>query len=1499
MSNASRRPLTALEVPSPIERWAPRRLALVLLAVIALVVSLAGPSVAFAATSEIQLRFACAQKSNELLRVASATGDCRPKQETPVAIWPGPTSLCIQPDGSVRRFTSTKACTGMKPPGTIIVVPSMTPVYFCAPSSGVLRRVSGPTSCSSTEQLYVISNHNPSDLALSNSSVLENEPAGTTVGTFSTSDEDPAITPTYSRVAGTGSTDNASFTIAGAVLKTAATFDYETRSSYSIRVRVTDGYGGIREEVFTIQVLDVVGDTPPTAADDETTLVEDSEAVTIAVLGNDTDPDGGAFSVDSITPPEHGSAVITPASDAVTYTPDAGYCNDGDPTDDFTYTLAPGGSTATVAVTVTCVDDLPAASDDTATVDEDAAATAIDVLDNDVDSDGDPLTIASVVQPSNGTVVVTGGGTGLTYEPNADYCNTPPGDAPDVFTYTLTPGDSNAMVSVDVTCIADDPVADDETFDGTSSAIGNTALVIDDPTDGPPTVAGPHLVVTGDLLDGDTDGDAGTELAIEPGTYATDEGGEVTIQADGDVVFRPAAGCTDTSDGFDYTVTDQGAGDPRTDTGHVTIAITGCVWYVSNDAAGNSGTSTAPFDTIAQANSATPSGNAIFVFEGDGTTTGYTTTVTLDAGQQLIGEAADLVVLGRQLHDGHPADRPKLTTAGFWVVVLGVGNVVAGLELQPAVSGGGIEGSATSGDARIDDVHVVDDNPSGFGRALNLHDTTGVIEISNLIIDVPGTGIAIADAAKVHFESAGTVSVTASRIGVMVHRTDLGGSEFDSVTVDAGISGVLLNETTGNVMFHDLDLTVRDAAQPAFRLISTDPVTVPAGGTANLKATNGSALEINGSAGSSLAFDEVTSTGSSTHGIYIGDSGTGTFSATSGELSGSDLPAFRLSGGSGDVSYGGAISDGTALNNVEISGRTGGTVTMSGPVTDGPDDGGGIWIAGNSGGSTVISGATKQLDTGVRNGVQFSLSDGHALSITGGNLDVTTTSGVPLSAATSGSLALTGAGNTLESTTGIGLSIGATDIAAAGVTVESVSVDGAASGIVLNNTGTAGRLVVTGSGDTTQGGDASGGTIQNTTAVGIDLTSTLNPSFTNLRIEDTASHGVRGVGVNGFTFRNGTITGAGDAASEDGISFTGSATTGLTGTIVVTGNVITEPEAFGLRITNAVGTIANATITGNRLSDTGLTTPGNAILLSAGGTSTLAATVTKATISGNTISGFGAGTGIEVVSGNVSGGPAATLGIPGSATDVVTVSGNLMDGGDGGLGNQPEQFIRASAVFGVANVSISSNGTAALPIRHIDCETILVEASGDAEMTANVANNIISAGNRQGCTGIMTRTVNPGVQDGPVISATVTGNSVAGVRGAGIAMVSAATGGELTARVLNNTVAASLGGEFSGIRAFSGLSDGSNAATCLEIVGNITAGGTGDLGTAPGISLSKRGVDPAVNVFGIEGLAPSPAASPVVEQHVNSLNSSTSGTLGVGGTLLESATSGFTSCVAP
>ncbi|MEH6873643.1 MAG: Ig-like domain-containing protein [Candidatus Competibacter sp.] len=209
---------------------------------------------------------------------------------------------------------------------------------------------------------------------------------------------------------------------------------------------------------FAITVTAV--DDPPTAVDDPATVTEDAPATAIDVLANDTDPDGGPISIASVTQPANGTVVITGGGTGLTYQPNPNYCNapPGTTLDTFTYALTPGGSSATVTVTVTCVDDPPAAVDDPAMVDEDSGVNTIDVLANDTDPDAGPKLVNSVTQPTSGTVAITNGGADLTYQPNANYCNNPSGTTLDTFTYTLTPGSSTATVSVTVNCLNDAPV---------------------------------------------------------------------------------------------------------------------------------------------------------------------------------------------------------------------------------------------------------------------------------------------------------------------------------------------------------------------------------------------------------------------------------------------------------------------------------------------------------------------------------------------------------------------------------------------------------------------------------------------------------------------------------------------------------------------------------------------------------------------------------------------------------------------------------------------------------------------------------------------------------------------------------------------------------------------------------------------------------------------------------------------------------------------------------
>lgn len=106
-----------------------------------------------------------------------------------------------------------------------------------------------------------ITNEAPTGLALSSSTVAENQPAGAVVGLLSTADPDPGNTFTYALVSGAGGEDNGVFTVAGTQLVTAAAFDFETKVSYAVRLRTADQGGLFFERALTVTVLDVTEST--------------------------------------------------------------------------------------------------------------------------------------------------------------------------------------------------------------------------------------------------------------------------------------------------------------------------------------------------------------------------------------------------------------------------------------------------------------------------------------------------------------------------------------------------------------------------------------------------------------------------------------------------------------------------------------------------------------------------------------------------------------------------------------------------------------------------------------------------------------------------------------------------------------------------------------------------------------------------------------------------------------------------------------------------------------------------------------------------------------------------------------------------------------------------------------------------------------------------------------------------------------------------------------
>jgi len=166
-------------------------------------------------------------------------------------------------------------------------------------STTALVRISDAADAYPTDQSDAVftlakTNNAPTDIALTSVSVDEQQPAGTVVGTLSTTDPDAGQSFTYTLVSGPGSTDNGCFTIFGNALKTGTIFDFETRSLYSIRLRTADnGYSPLYfEKTFVISVRDI-NEAPASLSLSNCRVTENCPAGTVVGALATTDPDAG------------------------------------------------------------------------------------------------------------------------------------------------------------------------------------------------------------------------------------------------------------------------------------------------------------------------------------------------------------------------------------------------------------------------------------------------------------------------------------------------------------------------------------------------------------------------------------------------------------------------------------------------------------------------------------------------------------------------------------------------------------------------------------------------------------------------------------------------------------------------------------------------------------------------------------------------------------------------------------------------------------------------------------------------------------------------------------------------------------------------------------------------------------------------------------------------------------------------------------------------------
>ncbi len=257
-----------------------------------------------------------------------------------------------------------------------------------------------------------------------------------------------------------------------AVVAAAGTVEYTPEPDFHGTDRLTyvvgDGSGLTARAAVEVTVLPV--NDPPLAGDDAADTPEDT-SVTIAVLANDSDPNGDTLTVVEVSTPVHGTAVVA-AAGTVEYTLEPDFHG----TDRLTYVVGDGsGLTARAAVEVTVlpVNDPPLAGDDAADTPEDTSVT-IAVLRNDSDGDGDALALVEASAPAHGSARLTDAGA-VEYTLEPDFHGT------DRLTYVVGDGSgltARAAVEVTVLPVNDPPLATgvipDQTLD-----VGDGPAVLD------------------------------------------------------------------------------------------------------------------------------------------------------------------------------------------------------------------------------------------------------------------------------------------------------------------------------------------------------------------------------------------------------------------------------------------------------------------------------------------------------------------------------------------------------------------------------------------------------------------------------------------------------------------------------------------------------------------------------------------------------------------------------------------------------------------------------------------------------------------------------------------------------------------------------------------------------------------------------------------------------------------------------------------------------------
>ncbi|WP_217571371.1 hypothetical protein [Mesorhizobium sp. GbtcB19] len=608
----------------------------------------------------------------------------------------------------------------------------------------------------------------------------------------------------------------------------------------------------------------------------------------------------------------------------------------------------------------------------------------------------------------------------------------------------------------------------------------------------------------------------GVELSLG-GTTATSANANFTFgdgtSADGrqSTISAAAGGYTVNTIGLDPTLGNYDFDDVAfTGSAHLASAVGGVIMVSQNGgviAAGTNGLS-ADVTTISVAAADAMVGTQTFAFVGavDLSSTAF----TLDSGQSIdgfgngnsiltSGTVQPINVQGNLGATGGnvTGDEGVVTGTGDFMHLLG-SNQVKNTAFDFSGASGSVflidqnaAGFSNAGGIFIDGVTV--SNVAAGQTAFKVDGLTTNLSISNNNINVAGTLLnadggngnitltrgTLPNSATPGTLTGGGISI-ANRTGGLVNFTD-------KVTVNGnGVS--LTNNTGATVTFADVDISTNGVT--AFTATGGGTVNVTTG---TINATNAQAVALDGiTAG--INFASTSATFASGSGIDLqhlsgtAAFGTGTLTNTGSGTAFNVGSATAASGGNAAISYGGTIASNGTGAAVSIQGMTGGSVALSGNLTDGlAGAGGNIVIAGNDSAAITFSGSTKQINSGATDGVNIGFPGGFpvgtpsantnsTINFTGGGLDITTTSGAGFEAigdtvnfppGTPSTITVTGTGNKINSG-GDGLLVVGTNVGGAGVTFDSITAQSTTlgAGVLLQGADLAGDVNIGGLKDT-------------------------------------------------------------------------------------------------------------------------------------------------------------------------------------------------------------------------------------------------------------------------------------------------------------------------------------------------------------------------------------------------------------------------------------------------